>query len=376
VTPALLWRTRLSLGTINDALLVGKDRVALTVGGRLYLLDKSGAVVGGRSATAFERVSSAVVDEAGNYYFIGLNAYSTDADGNLRWIRPLSTSATDAPNAGKTSALGPDGTLYVGASDGAVWALGTHDGATRWRREVAKTGEGTPVIKAGIGSALMVVVRGIQSRPQLLDAQTGEPLASWGSGDGERFGLFAAPSLGIVTQRLVDHGGAYPWMHVAVLDECSRTKWTVPATRPQWPILIGPGDRLFMVERDDVESSQTFVSVYAPDGTRALGPTPAAPPWAIGADGTIYGVACDSSGHEGPSRLIAYDSALGEKWRLELGASCPSGGPVIDDTGKLYFTWIYDGVTEVVAVQTPSPGLADAAWPTRSHDVRGTRWVR
>jgi outer membrane protein assembly factor BamB len=380
VTPGILWRTPLTLGVTNDWILVGPEKIALTAGARLYLLDKQGNYLGGRTSAAFEGVSSAVVDDEGNYYFVGQNAYSTDADGTLRWLVPLDGARADAPGAGRSSALSPAGVMIVGASDGALYGISTADGARVWRREVAQEGERAPVVKAGIGGAVIAVTRGKDgaARPQLFDAATGEPLAWWASDEGERHGVFAAPALGIVTQRMEDKGGPYPWMHVSVLDECSREKWTIPAARPQWPVLVGPGDRLFMVERDDETGSATFVSVYDPAGARVLGPVAAAPPWALGADGTVYGLECDSEGHDGPSRLIAYDGAtLGETWRLELGASCPSAGPVIDAEGRLYFTWFIDGATEVVAVQTTSPGLAtDAAWPARGRDVRGTRWVK
>ncbi|HWN66815.1 MAG TPA: hypothetical protein VNM90_04195, partial [Haliangium sp.] len=98
-------------------------------------------------------------------------------------------------------------------------------------------------------------------------------------------------------------------------------------------------------------------------------------PWGIGADGTVYAVACDSSGYEGPSRLHAYDAGLGELWSLPLGDACPMAGPVIDARGRLYFAWFIDGGAEIVAVQTASPGLAETSWPVRRHDARGAAWL-
>jgi outer membrane protein assembly factor BamB len=375
ITPGIRWRTPITLGTANDWILVSETRVAFTGGGRLYLLDHDGNYLGGRTSAAFERVSSAVADADGNYYFVGQNAYSTDADGNLRWMTPLDGVRYDAPNAGKTAALSPDGTLYVGASDGAVYALSTVDGSRRFRIELTP-GEGTPVIGGGAGGALLVLSRAAEPKAQLFDARTGTRLARWPSTDGERFGLMFGASLGIVTQRMADHGGPYPWMDIAVLDHCSKERFSLPATRPQWPSLIGFDDALYVVSRDDVERSATSVSVYAASGQLAQGPSPVAPPWALGADGTLYGLECDTPGHDGPSRLIAYDPALAELWRVELGASCPAAGPVIDAEGHLYFTWYIEGATEVVSVQTQSPGLAPTAWPVRRRDARGTAWLQ
>ena len=177
---------------------------------------------------------------------------------------------------------------------------------------------------------------------------------------------------------MTDHGGPYPWMDIAVLDSCGAMRFALPATRPQWPVLAGPGDRLFVVEREDVTASPTEVSVYAPDGTRAVGPTPAAPPWALGADGTVYGLACDTSGLDGPAHLTAYAPDLTPRWTLELGDACPLAGPIIDAAGRLFFARFLPEkeACELVAVQTASPGLAAGPGPTRHGDDHGTMWVR
>ncbi len=376
VTPALLWRTPITLATANDWILATDTRVALSAGGRLYLLDHDGNYLGGRTSAAFERISSAVADEQGNFYFVGQSVYGVDADGRELWpLVPLDGVRYDAPNAGRTIALGPDHTLYAGASDGAVYAIDTANGSRRFRFEVMP-GEGTPQVAGGVGGALLVLSRAAEPKAQLWDARAGTRLARWPTAEGERFGLMFGATLGIVTQRMEDHAGPYPWMDIAVLDMCSREKWSIDARRAQWPSLIGFDDRLYVVERDDVEGSPTFVSVYAPDGTRLLDATPAAPPWAIGADGAVYGLQCDTLGHDGPSRLIAYDAQLTEQWRVELGASCPDAGPAIDAQGRLFFSWYINGATEVAAVQTPSPGLAPTAWPARRRDSRGTAWLK
>ena len=383
-TPALLWRARVTGGVPNDWIVLAGDQVAFTAGGRLFLRSRvDGSDQGGRSSVAFERVSSAVVDEAGHFHFVGQNAYSVDAQSAWRWLRPLEGKGgadyyKAAPSAGKTSALAPDGTLYVGASDGALYAIDTRDGTQKWRREVGVPREGDrgPTVLGGIGGALLATTVSKSEKPSLFDAQTGKPLQSWKSPEGPLHGVFFAPTLGIVTQHVGDHGGPYPWMDVTVLDRCGVPRWSLPASRPQWPVLIGPAEELYLVERDDRLNSPTFVSAYDPAGKRILGPVEAAPPWAIGKDGTIYAVQCDAPGHDGPSRLIAYGVDLAEKWRLELGDSCPSAGPVIGDDGKLYFTWYIDSGTELVAVQTTSPGLADAPWPARRRDQRGTAWVK
>ena len=383
VEPRILWRKRLTGAVTNDWILVNDERVALTAGGRLYLLDHDGNYLGGRTSAAFEGVTSAVADRDGNYYFVGWNVYSTDADGNLRWLVPLAEVTGDAPRARGRLVLGPDGGLFFGDSDGYLYAVESRDGQRRWRRRIAGDGEGAPVVLGGAGNAVLAIARApagqaegqAEVRPQLWRASDGEPLASFDGPGGERYGAMFGRTLGIVTQRMEDRGGSYPWMHISALDTCAEERWTLTPRRAQWPALIGPGDQLYVVEREDEEGSPTFVSLYGPDGKRAAGPAPMPPPWGIGADGTIYALACDKPGHDGPSRLHAFGPDLEERWVLPLGDSCPAAGPVIDAQGQLYFTWYIDNATEVVAVQTGSPGLAPTSWPTRRHDARGTGWL-
>lgn len=374
VMPGVLWRTQLR-SAMGDWLLLTGDRLAFAAGGSLYLLDHDGNLVRRRGSPAFESITSAVADRDGNFYFAGHSVYSVDRDGEFRWLAPLPGDDGVFPRATGRMIMSPDGGLYFGATDGHMYAFDADGGALRWRTRVTGDGERPPAVLAGAGDAVLAIARDGEPKAQLWNAATGEPLAHFVGPRGERHGAMFGRRLGIVTQRMEDRGGPYPWMHVAVLDTCARERWRVPAERPQWPVLIGPNDRLFVVERDDVEGSPTFVSVYDEAGARVAGPVEMPIPWAIGADGTVYAVACDSPAYDGPSRLSAYDAELRELWTLPLGDACPMAGPVIDEQGRLYFAWWVQGVTEIVAVQTASPGLAATSWPARRRDARGTAWL-
>lgn len=375
VTPALLWRERVTSAAPSEALLLAGDRVAFTAGSRLYSIDRDAVEVDAVASAGRESLTTAVSDADGNMYFVGYSAYSVDAAQRIRWIVPLPKVDGRHTRGRGRAVLGPDGGLFFGADNGQLYAVDTADGTVRWTQPLSEDGERSPIVIGGVGNALMAVSPDGTWKPQLFNRHTGKPMAWFTNDDGERYGVMIGRRLGFVTQRFEDRGGSYPWMHVSVLDSCSAERWSVPATRPQWPVLIGPRDQLYMVERDDVPGSQTAVSVYDVDGTRARGPVDMPIPWGIGADGTIYAVACDSQAHDGPSRLYAYNPDLTERWTLPLGDSCPAGGPLIDEQGRLFFTWRFDGVTEVVAVQTESPGLADTSWPIRRHDVRATGWL-
>jgi hypothetical protein len=100
----------------------------------------------------------------------------------------------------------------------------------------------------------------------------------------------------------------------------------------------------------------------------------------VGADGTVIGLTCEGSGWEGPSRLVGSsidDGAITERWRVELGPGCPRTGPLLAADGVLYLLLpTLTVTTELIAVQTTSPGLAPSSWPVAKHDNRGTSWLR
>ena len=376
VEPAILWRKRVTSAPPGDSLLLFGDKVAFASSSRFYAVDRETAEVEATITAGRESVTSAVYDEQGNAYFAGYSLYSVAPDGSYRWMVPLRGIDGAIIRARGRLVLGPEGGLFFGASDGQLYCFESADGSLRWRNALTGADQALPMVVGGIGNALLAFSPEGSWRPQLWNRRNGNAMATFTSPEGERYGALIGTRLGIVTQRMEDRGGSYPWMHISVLDQCAKERWHLPAERPQWPVLIGPGDRLFVVERDDYPDSPTSVSVYGPDGDRVAGPTEMAIPWAIGADGAIYAVACDSPGLEGPSRLYAYDPDLQERWMVPLGDACPMAGPVIDDQGRLFFTWSYERVTEVVAVQTQSPGLAPTSWPTRRADDRGTGWVR
>lgn len=368
MTPGVAWVRPVSRATASDGLALTADRIALSVGARLVLLDHDGRVVADQVSSGYERLSSPVADDAGNFYVAGASVYAVDADARWRWIAPLPEAA------GRTLVLDPTGgTLYTAAGDGYLYAIAVADGALRWRRQIGENPLTPAAVLGGVGNAVLAIARADGEAPQLFDAATGAVLARWPT-----YGVFFGGELGIVTQRLVDGEGSWPRMHIAVLDACSHPRWDLAPARPQWPVLVAPGDRLLVAERDPADDGATYVSVYAPDGRREAGPTPADVPWVIGADGTIYGIHCEGSGWDGPARLTAYDAALAERWRIELGPGCPTSGPALADAGLLVFARFLPetGITEVVAVQTASPGLAATSWPVRRRDNAGTSWLR
>jgi hypothetical protein len=54
-----------------------------------------------------------------------------------------------------------------------------------------------------------------------------------------------------------------------------------------------------------------------------------------------------------------------------------TGNVVLDDDGVMYLMRSSPNIygTQVIAIQTQSPGLADSSWPSWRHDNRGTAWL-
>jgi outer membrane protein assembly factor BamB len=369
------WGTVISGSTAADGLALSGDRIVVGAGATTFFLDPAtGAVAARRSSRSFDRQAAPVVGPDGTIYTAGLSVAAMDTTGEYLWMTPLARGAI-TPNAGRHLLLSPDGVLFFTAGDGWLRAWSTETGQELWKREIGNSALGAATILAGVGNAVMVIRRHVDGEATTLhDTRTGLPLATW-PGSPARHGALLGREIGIVTRKMLPTDGPYPWMEIGVLDPCSRDKWTLPASRPQWPVLLGQDDELYVVERDDVPGSDTYVSVYGADGTRKLGPVHAAPPWVLGADGTVYGLSCDSGHPESPSRLHAYDPAFNELWRIELGDICPNGSAIIAPDGTLYFTQFAPSHTDVVAVQTASPGMLPSSWPTRRLNARATGWL-
>jgi hypothetical protein len=119
--------------------------------------------------------------------------------------------------------------------------------------------------------------------------------------------------------------------------------------------------------------------LYDGDGNVVGQPAPAeGRPLAAGGDGTIYTVGCVAS-QPPTDRISAYSLDLKPLWNIDLGGAClgMTGNVVLDDNGVMYLMRSSPNIygTQVMAIQTRSPGLADSSWPSWRHDNRGTAWL-
>ena len=117
---------------------------------------------------------------------------------------------------------------------------------------------------------------------------------------------------------------------------------------------------------------------FSQDGTLKAGPVPTNPPmWAFaGADDSLVAITCDSS-LTTLSEAIAFDSFLQKLWSIDLGqGNCAGAATVLNDDGRLFVVRETRSGTELLAIQTTSPGPARVSWSrTYGRDSRATGWL-
>jgi outer membrane protein assembly factor BamB len=391
VRPGVRWRKRLPGSQAapgieqNGGVLLAGGHLAVAVGTSVFLLDGQGNQVAGplKSDREGELVSHPVADSSGNVYFATLSgAYAADAAGRRRWSLPYGASTAEVEfYQVPPFVMSPDGVLYGVGPDQVMRALRASDGQVLWSRRVTGSVQapgGLAKALGGAGGTLFVMEeRGIG----VYERQTGAALGQLRSSKGQDLlayvGLWAlGHELGIAL------GSNF------VFDPCGRQKWgTWKSNLEEMRSgVIAAGERLVSVawtgDRLGNRLTPDALSLYRSDGVVLVGPRPGeGAPYVAGADGTIYTLACPIARNDPPDRLrlVAYSPDLIELWRISLGGArdrCPVGMASLEDDGTLFVAHgTMEGDTEVLAIQTTSPGLAGSSWPSVRHDNRGTAWL-
>ena len=80
--------------------------------------------------------------------------------------------------------------------------------------------------------------------------------------------------------------------------------------------------------------------------------------------------------------IYAFDSDFREVWQLDIAVGAESefdpNTMALSDTGVLYiaFNKGFEARSEIIAVQTSSPGLAKTPLPMHFHDNQRTGWAK
>jgi outer membrane protein assembly factor BamB len=359
--PRVVWKTQMHWGLspsgpYDAGPVVSKQRLAVQTADRLIFVNKDGSDPQDvKYSPVGDLPSNVAADAEGNVYFVARDGvYSVDATGKLLWNRLLGSNsggegefATHSP-----PVLGPDGVLYATTSSEDVVALRTSDGSVLWSYS-AFGNTYSPKILGGGGKSLFVTVDA--ERTDALDTGTGELL---GSPIRPKYGRSLGGDWGGWVEGW-EFGIAYS--NGYVFDQCGSFKWSKEPYGKSGVIAAG---ELMVVAPPDK------LALFNAAGEMVAGPSSAkGHPVAAGADGTIYTV---------DGRIVlAHLLDLTELWRLDLGSGAEiTGTVVLDDDGMMYLVHPSEsGGTELVAIQTRSPGLADSSWPSIRHDNRGTAWL-
>lgn len=216
-----------------------------------------------------------LVSSDGSLVYVGtgrerLAAYATD-DGALRWEASLDGSIPGAP------ALGEDGTIYLGGSNGALFAIAP-DGSARWQTPVGGFISRQPHVR---GATIAAVTDDGQALTLGTDGSV-----RWQTPLGAPSAGFGASADGTI------YATAGEQVHAVGPDGARR--WSVPigggATAPG----VGDGGRVF------VGGGDGRLTVLEPDGrvagVFALDDPIDAPP-KVGRDGLVYVISQDDSYH-------------------------------------------------------------------------------
>jgi outer membrane protein assembly factor BamB len=397
--PKLLWSLQLAgyPSYRGTGPVVSGERLVLNTSSHLFLVAKDGSRIEDVAGPLDIPVNGATLgpwsgpttDREGNIYLVAWSGiFSLAADGHRRWQTsfPGTTYATtggEFPTAYQypPAVLSTDGVLFAVTSDQRLHALDSRNGAELWSSPAPLYAKGAilqlPQPEGGGGDRLMFFSAGDQVE-YVLDAATGATV-------GRLQQFCAASTLGAFgwTMAVECANGA------ASFDTCHLPPAPdgTPRTRDRFYAgLIAPGERLVMFDftpdRIGYPTDPSYLTLYNRDGSIAAGPVPARGwPSLVGADGTIYTSECVTTSPLGTFalRILAYSFEMKELWRFDQPGGCGRGiyGAVLDEGGVLYVTRDDDqmGSTNLLAIQTNSPGLANSSWPTSAHDNHGTGWL-
>jgi outer membrane protein assembly factor BamB len=363
---AELWRVTLQFTASNPQTVLVGNRVVVSAGQTIHALSPAGSLLWQNGDFTVMRISGPTADPDGNIYYAGSSIRSVDPQGATRWTVPLGPNlSVSESHYTKQLLYSPDGGLYVAASDGCFYALNAEDGAVRWKREGVAIANGlTRTARLGVGDTVF-----LDDIPY--DAATGEP-----SGNPVVAGLdlsLAGASYDGLMGYYDETVGANDYIHAYFIDFCMLPVWSL-ANKDNWRFKLAGFGNALVVQHHEYPAQDWLL--MGSDGGVMKGPTTDSGfPATIGADGTIYMTRCTDQTGAGNYIVAAYSSDLAPLWTLDVGPPCwfPAA-PALADDGEMYL--VRDAkLTEVIAIQTQSPGLARVAMPTPLFNNRRTGWL-
>jgi outer membrane protein assembly factor BamB len=387
--PKLLWSIDLAgsqalagrITSSDGGPVLSGSRLALQAGAFIYFVNKDGTNPESVGSAGGYYPSGLVADPEGNVYSVVQDGIlSLDALGRTRWLGGGAGRAKVEFPYYEPPVLGPDGVVYAVASDERVYAIRTTDGKTLWSKPAPGDKYHASWLAGGAGNGLLVQIG--ERGTDVLSTMDGSTL---GTIRVLIDGVAKVPSSALgFTVHAWDFGIAQGSNFV--FDTCGNLRWSKwkPSTSNGSGV-ITVGEYLvttsYELDEQGRPLSPNMMTLYDADGTVVRGPALVeGQPLAAGGDGTIYTVRCEDTS-PAINRILAYSSDLQKLWSFDLGGgkycSGMTGNVILDDDGVMYLMRSSPNIygTQVMAIQTRSPGLADSSWPSWRHDNRGTAWL-
>jgi hypothetical protein len=371
--PSVLWQASLgnAASPLQSGVALSNDRVIVSAAASWAALDRrTGEVLFvEKTSPANYFLSPPAVDSQQRVYVQSkVTLFAYDAGRTARWNSALDTPASaEAEYAGATPTVIGDDVILVSSLSGNRALSGTG-------KEIWKTTGPLPAVAVGHwgmghdGKASFVT-----------DVRTGQPAGRLRDSEGRDIVFLTVLGgkgiLGAVHEKA---GIAF-----VLLDHCGKQVWALPPV-PGSEVaagraVVGPGEVAYVqiLHTDSSGNPSTLPDILAidPSGSIVAGPLALTEtPWLVGADGTLY--ALEFQSFRTTSKLVALSPLLQQMWTLDVPAEFGSyPTPALADDGVLYSEGATAQGSVVIAIQTPSPGLARASWPSLRHDNGATSWA-
>jgi hypothetical protein len=362
VKPGVLWRRKvaeysgsMNVGTVGFLVRSG-NQLAVTYLGKLRVFDlEARPLWESPTIDSHTGISGAAADTDGNYYQFLDKLVSYSPTGALRWSKPLPNMGLGGTHFALHAAIRGNTDLFFRGADGSVRRVDARTGQTVW--ESSTTARGKSLLAAGNGVW--------NNDGTFWDATTGEKTEA--SRDGHSYSPVATTHDG----RLWALDRFNDGYRSVLLDACFR-----PLTAPRPLDIVAPPavdlrERLWEVTGEpplsQLLSAEAVVVSPKPMKNRPL---------LLGGDGLVYSESLIPEGAGYRSELHIQTETGAEVETIDVPGGFVGLDLTLGDDGVMHSTFLQKDGLYIVAIQTQSPGIADAPLPMALSDNRRSGWPK
>jgi outer membrane protein assembly factor BamB len=384
--PQLLWSADIPSLGIKSQVAITEERVAVSAGATLFLFDHKGQPRGSWRNPSNAQISAPTAGPTGDFFVAADIAASIDPDGRQRWLRPLRTDDVMHGPASQPLLLSPTGQLYSLQADGIVQALSERDGTLLWRRSLESP---APIFQRLVGGVETFLIANLGERSfvrlQTSDGDMAQPRGALAQDKGYRFASTVLAGGAVLYGETLASGS-----RVGMEESAGRVRWVLDARKDHliFPVLLTHSGEVVLLETEQNRGEgkpETLIHVSCAGARlRQVQLDPGREGYfgsfALGDDGTTYGLTFPAANSNGGVKLTVFDSDYRPQWHHQFPRQgVPSTGGVslvIARDGTLYLALQTQNFTgKLYAIRTTSPGLAATALASARMDAAGSGWT-